>query len=90
MYSSTLRTRPKCAASCQAPPAPCDRLANQAEASDAERKLVDAYKDLKPLPFQPPWAVLPWLQPTPPRPLIKQVVRPPDITVTGRIFDLFV
>jgi hypothetical protein len=40
-------------------------------------------------PIKPPWRVLPWNQPLPPRPVFKIVVKRPDITHIGRSLNLF-
>ena len=41
-------------------------------------------------PIEPPWAVLPWEKPIPPKPEIKVWIKPPDKTSNkGTIIDLF-
>lgn len=41
------------------------------------------------LPIQPPWKVLPWQNPPPPRPMLKVVLRPPDVEKKGSLYDVF-
>jgi hypothetical protein len=43
-----------------------------------------------PSPFQPPWRVLPWQNPVPPRPVLKVVMRRPDIVRRGQLLDVFI
>ena len=43
-----------------------------------------------PSPIQPPWRVLPWQVPVPPRPVHKAVRRPPQIVRRGQVLDVFI
>jgi hypothetical protein len=52
--------------------------------------------EIKPAPvahpsrIQPPWRVLPWQTPVPPRPVLKVVIRRPDIVRRGQLLDVFI
>jgi hypothetical protein len=39
--------------------------------------------------IEPPWSKVPWHEPMPPRPVVKVVVRPPDVVNTGRLIDFY-
>ena len=41
-------------------------------------------------PIQPPWAILPWQTPTPPRPVIKVIVHKVDVAHKGSLLDMFI
>lgn len=41
-------------------------------------------------PIQPPWKILPWQTPIPPRPKIKVVLHRPDIISKGSLIDFFI
>jgi hypothetical protein len=43
-----------------------------------------------PSPIQPPWRVLPWQVPVPPRPVLKVVMRRPEIVRRGQLLDVFI
>lgn len=46
-----------------------------------------------PSPIQPPWKVLPWQTPSPPRPVVrplKVIIRRPDIVSKGGLLDVFI
>ena len=39
--------------------------------------------------IQPPWSKVPWHDPMPQRPVVKVVVRPPDVVRTGKLIDFY-
>jgi hypothetical protein len=41
-------------------------------------------------PIQPPWKLLPWQTPIPPRPVIKTVVHRTDVVNKGSLIDMFI
>ena len=45
---------------------------------------------LTPSPIQPPWATLPWQNPTPPARIVKVFIHRPDIASKGTMIDCFI
>ncbi len=43
-----------------------------------------------PMAPQPPWKLLPWQDPAPPRALIKNIIHQPDTQGKGNLIDLFI
>lgn len=39
--------------------------------------------------IQPPWSKVPWHDPMPARPVVKVVVKPPDVVNTGKLIDFY-
>ena len=66
-------------------PAEPGRLALQPTSDNPAKKVHHAAS-----PVQPPWAVLVWQMPTPPRPIIKVVEYRTDINSKGTLIDTFI
>lgn len=71
---------------------PTERLALQGIGPDATPTdcPCDAVSAKSKHTIEPPWSKVPWNEPMPARPVVKVVVRPPDVVRTGKLIDFYI